>query len=98
MTLPAPTPDAATLAVVVARLDDLREDMAALRQEVRTAANVSVGRGEWLQRNSAVDARFEGQGREIAELKNTQAASRAPWWAAVSALAALGSVAYNLLA
>lgn len=64
-----------TLAVVVARLDDLREDMKALRSEVRSSTANVVGRGEWVQRNNLVDGRFDSQGKEISHLR-TEVASR----------------------
>lgn len=85
-----------TLAVVVARLDDLRESVAELRVELRSSTANVVPRGEWEQRNRAVDARFEGQGREIAILRTdivqarTIAEQRRPAWPVI--LAAVVSV------
>lgn len=86
-----------TLAVVVARLDDLREDMKALRDEVRaTGANV-VGRGEWTQRNNLVDSRFEGHGREIAHIRTDLASRRTPWPAVAGAVTGVGSLLIVLI-
>lgn len=79
---------ATTLAVVVARLDDVREDIRGLRTELHESRASYVGRGEWEMRNRAVDSRFDSQGREIAELKS----ARAPWWSWASVLIALGSL------
>lgn len=75
---------AATLAVVVARLDDVREDIRDLRTDLSAHRTEMVSRGEWEMRNRAVDNRFENQGREIAELK----AARAPWWSWASVVIA----------
>ena len=76
--------DDATLAVVVARLDDLREQqrrdtetlteaIEVLRRELATSRGDMVSRGEWVQRNSAVDARFQEMGREVAGLRTQHA-------------------------
>lgn len=87
------TPSAIELAVVVARLDDLRADVQSMRNEIRDSRRDFVGRGEWEMRNRAVDSRFEGQGREIAELK----AARAPWWSWATVILAIGSLALNAI-
>lgn len=81
----SPQPDDATLAVVVARLDDLREQqrrdtetlteaIESLRRELSTSRADMVSRGEWVQRNAAVDLRFQEQGREIGGLRTAQTA------------------------
>lgn len=64
------------LAVVVARLDDLKEDMSQVRKDISDYKKDTVSRGEWVQRNNHVDERFRhtsdsfaGQGREIANLR-----------------------------
>lgn len=62
--------DNATLAVVVSRIDDLREDIAHMRQAVADAGARSVSRGEWEQRNNYVDSKFGAVGREIGDLRN----------------------------
>lgn len=83
-----PKTDDPTLAVVVARLDDLRSDVASLRTEVQTAQAGYVIRAEF-------EAWRTGIGREIGDVKASvarvegavksaqQAADqrRAPWWA-----------------
>lgn len=84
---------AATLAVVVARLDDVREDIRDLRTDLSTHRTEMVSRGEWEMRNRAVDNRFDSQGREIAELK----AARAPWWSWASVLVAAAAFAWAIL-
>lgn len=87
-----PEDDATQLAVVAARLTDLRADVRALRTEVQAAQTTAVGRGEWMQRNAAVDARFEGQGREISDLK----AARAPWWSKASVVLAAAAIGWSI--
>jgi hypothetical protein len=80
-----PHPDDATLAVVVARLDDLRaqqradtqaltESIEALRRLVTESRSEMVSRDTWEARNAHVDDRFHDQGREIGELRATHAA------------------------
>jgi len=81
------------LAVTISRLDDVRVDIRDLRNEVRESRNTMVSRAEWEMRNRAVDQRFEGQGREIAELK----AARAPWWSWATVLIAAAGFAWALL-
>lgn len=85
--------DSATLAVVVARLDDVRGDLRDLRTELTTHRTEMVSRGEWEMRNRAVDSRFDNQGREIAELK----AARAPWWSWASVTVAGLAFAWTVL-
>lgn len=85
--------EAVTLGVVVARLDDLRTDMRAMREEVRKGQETSVSRGEWGQRNAHVDSRLDGQGREIGDLRTELRSRRLPWpsvAAAIVSIAALG--------
>jgi hypothetical protein len=75
-----PAPDDATLAVVVARLNDLRDQQRAdtkalteaiegLRTELAASRITLVSRGEWAERNSAVADRFQEHGREIGSLR-----------------------------
>ena len=82
------TPIAAdpTLAVVVARLDDVRKDIDGLRADVRATTAANVPRGEWVQRNLYVDGMFAAQGREIGQLRAEVAAKRTPWPAVAGAV------------
>lgn len=93
-----------TLAVVVARLDDLRESMTELRAEVRSSTANVVSRGEWVQRNQHVDGKFESQGREIARLctdivqaRTVAEQRRAPWWSVVAAIGSVVAIAAALV-
>lgn len=101
--------DAATLAVVVSRIDDLREDIAHMRQAVAEAGERSVSRGEWVQRNNYSDSRFAALGREIGDLRNEThtrhaemraeiQARRAPWWSVGSLVIAVAALAWTVIA
>lgn len=89
--------DSKLLAVVVQRLDDLREDFQGLRNEVTASRQDVVGRGEWLQRNALSDSRFEAQGREISEIKQAMAAARAPWWSWLGPVVAMVAVLWTIV-
>lgn len=96
--------ESATLAVVVARLDDVKEELRAMREDARKDRENTVGRGEWEQRNNHVTARLEGLGREIGELRTNVASARteienrrAPWWSVVAALGSVVAVAAVLI-
>jgi len=84
-------PDEVTLAVIGARLEDMREDIRSLRADLASHRADLVPRGEWEQRNHHVDGRFQEHGREIANLRTEVRSSiatvkaevdqrRAPWW------------------
>lgn len=104
-----PPTDDPTLAVVVARLDDLRSDVASLRTEVQTAQAGYVIRAEF-------EAWRTGIGREIGDIKSSivrveglvvdaqKSADqrRAPWWAvagvAISLIVGLAALVPQLAA
>lgn len=80
-----PPADDATLAVVVARLDDLRaqqradtqalaESIESLRRLMAEMRGDVVSRDTWETRNAHVDSRFQDQGREIGDLRTSHAA------------------------
>lgn len=75
-----------TLAVVVARLEDVRKDIDQLRADIRATIDSNVPRGEWMQRNLYVDGMLAAQGREIAQLRAEVAAKRTPWPAVAGAI------------
>ncbi|MDM8084757.1 hypothetical protein QUV83_08280 [Cellulomonas cellasea] len=85
--------EAATLAVVVARLDDLRGDVSRLSDTLTAQRGELVGRGEWMMRNQHVDSVTAGLGREIGDLRGDVRSRRLPWpsvAAAIVSIAALG--------
>lgn len=82
--------DTATLAVVVNRLEDLRNDFKTdrderraefdeLRRDLRRSHEDKVSRLEWVQHNAFVDQRFLDTTKDIAEMKQEDAARRMPW-------------------
>jgi hypothetical protein len=93
-----------SLDVVVSRLDDLREDVRDLRTDLAEQRTGQVSRGEWTQRNTLVDGRFDSHGREIGQLRADLAAvrsdtapKRAPWWAVLAVVVAAGGVLVDLV-
>jgi hypothetical protein len=97
MTPPDETLDRTALAVVVARLDDMREDFAGLRRSVEASASEKVSRGEWGQRNQHVDSRLAGLGREIGDLRAQLQAKSAPWWSVLAVVIAGAGFAWSVL-
>lgn len=87
----------ATLAVVVARLEDLRKDFSELREELRRSHEDKVSRREWIQRNDNVDQKFMAQGREISEIKQDIASRKAPWWAFAAVVVAGLALAWSVI-
>lgn len=71
MTATPGQPDEVTLAVVAARLADVREEMRGMRSDLAAHRAELVPRGEWEQRNRHVDSRFQEQGREIGALRTS---------------------------
>jgi hypothetical protein len=69
-------------------LDAMSRDLASVRADY-------VPRTEWQQRNALVDERFQGIGREVGEIKRTEAARRTPWDRIVSIV--LAAVALGLV-
>lgn len=93
----SPDETGTTLAVVVARLDDLRGDVAGMRREVREAGAAMVSRGEWGQRNEHVDTRLSALGREVGDLRRDVEARRAPWWSTAAVLLSTGALVWSVL-
>jgi hypothetical protein len=87
----------ATLAVVVARLDDLRADMQSMRDEIRKSSENAVSRGEWGQRNAHVDTRLSSLGREVGDLRKDIDSRRAPWWSVWAVTLSAGGFAWAIL-
>jgi hypothetical protein len=73
---------------------------ASIQQALRDVANVraeSVPRTEWVQRNNLVDERFQGQGREIGDLKRAEAARRTPWDRILTAVVSVVALALVII-
>lgn len=89
--------DPVTLAVVASQIGDLREDIRDLRGDISSARDNNVSRGEWVQRNSNVDTRFQNQGREIGELRLELRSRRAPWWSVGALILSAGALLWTVL-
>ena len=89
--------EAITLGVVVARLDDLREDFAAFRTEFRESQKNTVPRPEYEEHKAHVEKRFQDQGQDISDIRADMASRKAPWWATASVIIAGLAVAWNIL-
>lgn len=89
--------ESATLAVVVARLDDLRADMQSMRDEIRKSSENAVSRGEWGQRNQHVDTRLNSLGREVGDLRKDIDSRRAPWWSVWAVVLSAGGFCWAIL-
>lgn len=87
---------AATLAVAISRIDDLREDIAGLRTDLSDIRTSHVTRGEWEQRNNFSDSKFHSIGREVGDLRAELNSRRAPWWSVVAVGAALGALIWSI--
>lgn len=82
-------------AVMLERTGNMATDLAAARADIALIREKYVPRVEWEQRNSLVDERFQGIGREVGEIKRTEAARRTPWDRIVSIV--LAAVALGLV-
>lgn len=111
--------DNATLAVVVARLDDMKNaqagyeertmgELQGIRDEIRRFHEDKVSRGEWIQRNTHSDSRFEQLGRDlnkvktdtmaaVAEVKQDAAARRTPWTSVLASSTGVGALVVSLV-
>lgn len=74
------------LAVISARLDDIKQDVADIRADQQSGSTKYTSRGEWEQRNNNVDNRFLAMGREIGDLRTELNSKRAPWWSVVAVI------------
>lgn len=86
-----------TLAIISARLDDIKQDIVELRDDQRIANRQSVSRNEWEQRNNYSDSKFSSLGREIGDLRTEINSKRAPWWTWVTVLLAGASFIYTFV-
>lgn len=79
----------ATLAVLVQQVTSLNKQLekdreerqreyAELREELRRGHENMVPRGEWGQRNTYVDSKFDSQGREISKIWAELASKKIP--------------------
>lgn len=105
--------DNITLAVLSAKLDDIKNDVDSLRKDMSDFQKIFLTRNEWMLRNQLVDDRFSGLGREIGELRlNLQEkaakndlirirqeldAKHAPWWSVAAIVISGISLIYTTI-
>lgn len=92
-----PPPADPHTAVVIARLDDLRSDFAAIRQQLADQSAALVPRSEWQLRNIHVDETFKSQGREISDLRTELRSRQTPWTAKASAIGSILAVSLSVI-
>jgi len=82
---------------VLARLDDIKGDVTAIRTQLDALPERYVPRAEWVQRNEHVDTQFRTHGREIGDLRSELRSRRAPWWSTWSVALAAAALAWSVL-
>lgn len=86
-----------TLAVVVARLDDLRKDVGGLRTELRDRDSRYVSRAEWEMWREAVTAALDEARRGRVTLQERMDSRHVPWTSVVAAVVAAAALAWTVL-
>lgn len=81
--------------VMLERTESMATSLRAMTSDLAAVRADYVPRTEWAQRNALVDERFQGIGREVGEIKRTEAARRTPWDRIVSIV--LAAVALGLV-
>lgn len=96
MSSPLPDDDRVTLRVVAERIGDIQASQKAIQQQLTTQAATFVPRGEWMLRNTQVDEKHSGLGREIGELRSELRSRRLPWPTVVAAIVSCLALAKSL--
>ena len=81
---------------VLARLDDIKDDVTAIRTTLDALPERYVPRAEWRQRNEHVDTQFRTHGREIGDLRSEMRSRRAPWWSTWAVALSAGALAWSV--
>lgn len=87
--------DEAFQQVMLERTERMDKALSTMGAELASVRSETVPRTEWVQRNGIVDERFQTMGREIGEMRRTEAARRTPWDRVVSIV--LAAVALGLV-
>jgi len=87
--------DEAFQRVMLERTGAMAVTLAGMSSDLASVRADYVPRTEWAQRNSLVDERFQGIGREVGEMRRAEAARRTPWDRIVSIV--LAAVALGLV-
>ena len=89
--------ETAALEVLVSQVGDMREDIREMRKDLKEVADNKVSYREWSQRNTEVNGRLSGLGREIGDLRTELRAKSAPWWSVGAVVIAAASLAWSTL-
>lgn len=81
------------IARTLTRLDEGQKEVLARIDLMR---GEFVHRTEWTMRNGFVDERFRTLDTDITAIRTEANAKRAPWWALVTALTAVGALVLGL--
>lgn len=87
----------AALEVLVSQVGDMREDIREMRKDLKEVADNKVSYREWSQRNTEVNGRLGGLGREIGDLRTEIRAKSAPWWSVGSMIVAAAALTWTIL-
>lgn len=88
---------ATALEVLVSQVGDMREDIRDMRNELKDIGDNKVSYREWAQRNTEVNGRLSGLGREIGDLRTEIRAKSAPWWSVGAVITSVGALAWTIL-
>lgn len=86
-----------SLEVLSTQVDNVIKTLDELRDDLKKQNAGAVPRLEWEQRNRFVDERFQGQGREIGELRRMIEGRRPQWPAVLSSVVAAISVTITVV-
>ena len=89
--------ETAALEVLVSQVGDMREYIREMRKDLKEVADNKVSYREWSQRNTEVNGRLSGLGREIGDLRTELRAKSAPWWSVGAVVIAAASLAWCTL-
>lgn len=92
-----PMSDEAFQRLMLERTDRMDKALTGMADSLTEMRAHYVPRTEWAQRNGLVDERFQGQGREIADLKRADAARRTPWDRILTAVVSVVALALVII-
>ena len=79
-----------TLAVVVSKLDDIREDIQDLKRS-------TITRAEYDERNRYIDTRLQHKTNETQRLEQRISAKTAPWWSVGALILSTAAIGWTVL-
>ena len=94
--MPTDEPQNAALEVLISQVGDLRDDIREMRSDLKLLTETKVSYREWSQRNTEVNGRLAGLGRELGDLRAEVRAKSAPWWSVGSLVVAAAALAWAI--